>query len=143
MFNIYDSLVKKETALALVGLGYVGMPIAVAFARKGLNVIGYDLNKEKIALYRAGIDPTIVDPWANPRDAMHEYGVTLTALENIQNADCIIVAVAHNEFKALKLEDIKKMFHPGANDAEKVLIDVKGLFSIADLKESGLTWWRL
>ncbi|MDY4609713.1 MAG: nucleotide sugar dehydrogenase, partial [Sphaerochaetaceae bacterium] len=47
---------KKEN-LSLVGLGYVGMPIAVAFAKK-LNVIGYDLNEAKINLYKAGIDPT-------------------------------------------------------------------------------------
>lgn len=56
------------------------------------------------------IYPVIVDPWANECDAMHEYGVTLTKLENIKGADCIIVAVAHNEFKALKLDDIKKLY---------------------------------
>lgn len=56
--KVYNSLIKKETALALVGLGYVGMPISVAFANKGLNVIGYDLNETKIELYQSGIDPT-------------------------------------------------------------------------------------
>ena len=90
-----------------------------------------------------GITPTVVDPWANPRDAMHEYGVTLTALEDVRDADCVIVAVAHNEFRALKLEDIKKLFKQTTPDSEKVLIDVKGLYPIADLKESGLTYWRL
>ena len=44
--SLYDKLVAKEENLALVGLGYVGMPIALAFAKKGLNVIGYDINKE-------------------------------------------------------------------------------------------------
>ena len=43
--SIYEKLVSKEEKLALVGLGYVGMPIAVAFAKKGLDVIGFDLNK--------------------------------------------------------------------------------------------------
>lgn len=55
--NLYEKLVNKEEKLALVGLGYVGMPIAVAFAKK-LNVIGYDLNNKKIDLYKNGIDPT-------------------------------------------------------------------------------------
>lgn len=55
--NLYERLIKKEEKLALVGLGYVGMPIAVAFARK-LDVIGFDLNKEKVSLYENGIDPT-------------------------------------------------------------------------------------
>lgn len=56
MFS-FEKLVAREEKLALIGLGYVGMPIAVAFARK-INVIGYDLNKSKIDLYKNGIDPT-------------------------------------------------------------------------------------
>ena len=56
--SLYQKLVNKEEKLALVGLGYVGMPIAVAFAKKGLDVIGFDLNKAKIDLYKSGIDPT-------------------------------------------------------------------------------------
>ena len=89
-----------------------------------------------------GIEPVVVDPWASERDAMHEYGVTLTKLEDVKDADCIIVAVAHNEFKALSLDDIKKLFK-SRTDEEKVLIDVKGLFRVEDLKTSGMQWWRL
>lgn len=55
--NLYEKLIKKEEKIALVGLGYVGMPIAVAFAKK-INVIGFDLNKAKVDLYKNGIDPT-------------------------------------------------------------------------------------
>lgn len=55
--NLYEKLVNGEEKLSLVGLGYVGMPIAVAFAKK-LKVIGFDLNEKKIGLYKAGIDPT-------------------------------------------------------------------------------------
>ena len=90
-----------------------------------------------------GIKPTVVDPWASQRDAMHEYGVTLTALEDARDADCVIVAVAHNEFRTLKLADIKQLFRTGTDDRNKVLIDVKGLYPIADLKTSGMTYWRL
>ncbi|MBQ7567078.1 MAG: nucleotide sugar dehydrogenase [Oscillospiraceae bacterium] len=89
-----------------------------------------------------GIKPTVVDPWASERDAMREYGVTLTKLEDVKDADCVIVAVAHNEFRALGLDQIKKLFRQGA-DAEKVLIDVKGLYKVEDLKASGMLWWRL
>ena len=56
--ELYNKLIAGDEKLALVGLGYVGMPIAHAFAKKGLNVIGFDLNKEKIELYKSGIDPT-------------------------------------------------------------------------------------
>lgn len=57
MMGLYEKIVAKEEKISLVGLGYVGMPIAVAFARK-VDVIGFDLNAEKIALYQSGIDPT-------------------------------------------------------------------------------------
>lgn len=89
-----------------------------------------------------GIDPIVVDAWASERDAMREYGVKLTRLEDVSGADCVIVAVAHSEFKAMGIADIKKLFKDGA-DEEKVLIDVKGLYKVGDLKKSGLKWWRL
>jgi len=55
--DLYDLIVAKKEKIAVVGLGYVGMPIAVAFARK-VDVIGFDLNKNKIQKYLNGIDPT-------------------------------------------------------------------------------------
>lgn len=88
------------------------------------------------------ITPVVVDPWASEKDAMHEYGVTLTKLEDVKDADCIIVAVAHNEFKSLTLNNIKTLFKK-SDDAEKVLIDVKGLYKKESLQESGFCWWRL
>ena len=89
-----------------------------------------------------GIEPVVVDPWASERDAMHEYGVTLTKLEDVKDADCIIVAVAHKEFKALSLDDIKKLYRL-CPDEEKVLLDVKSLYAIKDLNASGMKYWRL
>ena len=93
-------------------------------------------------LNKYGIQPVVVDPWANEKDAIREYNVRLTSMENVKDADCVIVAVAHNEFRALSLNEIKKMYKNG-DDSEKVLIDVKGLFNIDDLKESQMQWWRL
>ena len=55
--SLYSKIVEKKEKLSLVGLGYVGMPIAIAFARK-VDVIGFDLNEKKIETYKAGIDPT-------------------------------------------------------------------------------------
>ena len=89
-----------------------------------------------------GIEPIVVDPWASERDAMHEYGVKLTKMEDVRDADCVVVAVAHNEFRALTLDDIKKLYKD-SSDGEKVLIDVKGLYKVDDLKASGMQWWRL
>ena len=55
--KLYDRIVEKKEKISVIGLGYVGMPLAVAFAKK-VEVIGFDLNKKKIELYKAGIDPT-------------------------------------------------------------------------------------
>lgn len=88
--GLYEKLVKKEESLALVGLGYVGMPIAVAFAKKGLDVIGFDFNEKKIALYKEGKDPTneVGD------EAIRETTVHFTAdPASLEKARFIIVAV--------------------------------------------------
>jgi UDP-N-acetyl-D-glucosamine/UDP-N-acetyl-D-galactosamine dehydrogenase len=55
--SLYERLINKEEKISVVGLGYVGMPIAVAFAKK-VKVIGFDLNTHKIDQYKNGIDPT-------------------------------------------------------------------------------------
>ena len=89
-----------------------------------------------------GIEPVVVDPWASRRDAQREYGVMLTDLKDVGEADCIIVAVAHNEFKVLSLADVKKLYK-NIPDGEKVLIDVKGIYKVSDLKASGMKYWRL
>ena len=87
--DLYEKLVKREEKLSLVGLGYVGMPIAVAFANK-VDVIGFDINEQKIELYRSGIDPTkeVGD------DAIKETSVWFTANEEeLKKAKFHIVAV--------------------------------------------------
>ena len=54
---LYEKIVRREEKISLVGLGYVGMPIAVAFSEQA-DVIGFDINEEKIACYLRGVDPT-------------------------------------------------------------------------------------
>lgn len=55
--NLYDQLVNQEEKISLVGLGYVGLPIAISFAKK-IKVLGFDINEEKVDEYRRGLDPT-------------------------------------------------------------------------------------
>src|ERR1043165_4403482 len=54
---MYDELIQKEKKLAIIGLGYVGLPIALAFARK-ISVVGFDINPQRIAMMKKGIDPS-------------------------------------------------------------------------------------
>lgn len=88
------------------------------------------------------IEPVVIDPWANAKNVMDEYGIILKTMKEAKDADCIIIAVAHDEFKKMCLIDVKKMFGT-IKDNKKVLLDVKGVFKISDLKESGLNYWRL
>src|SRR4051812_40066621 len=55
--TLYEKIVDRQEKVSVVGLGYVGMPLAVAFAKK-IDVIGFDLNEKKINLYKSGFDPT-------------------------------------------------------------------------------------
>lgn len=88
------------------------------------------------------IHPTIVDPWADADEAMKEYGLKLTPIEDVHDADCIIVSVAHEQFKKLTIDEIKK-FYKACSDNEKVLLDVKGIFDMKSLEMSGVRFWRL
>ena len=87
--DLYEKLLSGDEKLSLVGLGYVGMPIAVAFAKK-IKVIGFDLNAAKIDLYKQGTDPTreVGD------DAIKETTVDFTAdPKRLREAKFHIVAV--------------------------------------------------
>ena len=88
--HLYEALMDGTASLSLVGLGYVGMPIAVAFAKENIKVIGFDLNEAKIDLYKSGIDPTneVGD------EAIKETTVEFTANEkDLRRARFHIVAV--------------------------------------------------
>lgn len=89
-----------------------------------------------------GIDLTIADPCASKEDVEKEYGVTMADVSRVQDMDCIILAVAHDEYRKLRLETIKQMYRE-SKDEEKILIDVKGLFSVKELERSRMRYWRL
>lgn len=88
------------------------------------------------------INPIVIDPWADEQDAMHEYGVELHKIDDANEVDCIIIAVAHQQFKEMTLDEMKKHYKCGP-DEEKVLLDVKGIYSVSDLNASGMRYWRL
>lgn len=55
--SLYDDILKKKAPIAVIGLGYVGLPIALAFARK-VKVIGFDINEKRVGMMKKGIDPS-------------------------------------------------------------------------------------
>lgn len=87
--DLYKDLINRKTKLAVIGLGYVGMPIAIEFA-KHIDTIGYDNNENKVAQYLQGIDPTM----EVGDEAVKQSDLIFTADERlIQEAKFIIVAV--------------------------------------------------
>lgn len=89
------------------------------------------------------INPIVTDSWADAEVAKLEYGVKLTAWEDVPKADCVIVAVGHNEYRNMSMMQIKELFKDELSDEEKVLLDVKSLYRMDELKASGMRFWRL
>lgn len=89
------------------------------------------------------IEPIVSDPWADAEIAKQEYGVELTSIDKLPLADCIIVAVGHREFRSMSMMQLKELYKTNIADDEKVLIDVKSLYRMDELKASGMRFWRL
>ena len=86
------------------------------------------------------INPVVVDPWANEQDALREYGITLTKLQDVKDADCVILAVAHSCFKEMSMTDLDELYRDMPKQ-EKILIDVKGMRTTEEMKN--YQYWRL
>lgn len=89
-----------------------------------------------------GIKPTVVDPQADADETRREYGVELVDFNTVGEADCVVFAVAHDEFRNLNLSKIDKLFN-NTNCNEKIIIDVKSMLDKVELKKLGYSYWRL
>ena len=89
------------------------------------------------------IHPLVSDSWADIEVAKQEYGVDLLPFNEIPKADCVIVAVGHGEYRSMSMMQLKELFKPESADEEKVLIDVKSLYRMDELRASGMRFWRL
>ncbi len=102
-----------------------------------------DLRNSKVGdviheLQAYGVEVFVHDPYADPDEAMHEYGVRLTAFDDLPRADALVAAVSHRELVALAVEDIERKLVRGG-----CFIDVKACFDAPALREAGLKVWRL
>lgn len=89
------------------------------------------------------INPIVTDSWADVEVAKQEYGVDVVPFDSIPKADCVIVAVGHSDYRNMSMMQLKDLFKDGTPDEEKVLIDVKSLYRMDELKASGMRYWRL
>lgn len=103
-----------------------------------------DVRNSKVALlYNElkdfGITPVVYDPLPRPEDVMHEYGIQLCRREDLPKADALIVAVAHDEFRALSPADLRTLM----NGEKLLLADVKHVYKKADIQAAGMRYWSL
>lgn len=89
-----------------------------------------------------GIEPIICDPVADKEDAEKFYNIKLHDIEDLNNLDCLIIAVAHKEFKDLTTEEIENMFKDGPVK-NKVIVDIKGIKNRKEMLSIGYKYWRL
>ncbi len=87
-----------------------------------------------------GITPLIADPEADKDEAKHEYGIEFVDMNTIKDMDAVILAVAHEQFKSLSMNDMDKLYN---GNHSKVLLDLKGLLNRKEYETAGYTYWRL
>lgn len=90
-----------------------------------------------------GVEVLFVDEQADREEAKEFYGIEVSDINSVKDADCLVFSVAHDEFKELSLDKITKMFKNNLDSQEKVIIDVKNIFSNQHLKNYGFNFWKL
>lgn len=90
-----------------------------------------------------GIEPIIVDPWADAKEAEEEYQVKLTALNEVSDVDAVVLAVAHEEFGELSNQEIESLFKADLTNKERVIIDIKSTLDHAYFENQAYLYWRL
>ena len=106
-----------------------------------------DIRNSKVSdiinrLSEYNVYPEIIDPWADSFDVKSEYGIELKDMKSEPEADCIILAVAHKEFRMLGIDGIDKMYKK-VHNSEKVMVDVKGVLDKKEMERLKYRYWRL
>jgi UDP-N-acetyl-D-galactosamine dehydrogenase len=89
-----------------------------------------------------GIDPLVCDPVAEAQEAQNLYGISFVPLEAVTDADALVIAVSHEVFSQMGIQEIDKIFKDISND-QKVVVDVKSVLDRKRIKEAGYRYWSL
>ena len=136
--NVVKQLIKADVSIKNAKVGCLG----ITFKEDCPDARNSKVNDILVELKEYGIKPIVCDPVADAPDAEKFYGVNLVNIEELKDLDCLIIAVAHQEFKALSNEDLAKMFKDVPND-KKIIVDVKGVRQKDELLALGYNYWRL
>jgi UDP-N-acetyl-D-galactosamine dehydrogenase len=102
-----------------------------------------DIRNSKVAdlvkeLEKWGAKVVVTDPWANPEDVAHEYGIILGSIDESRKVDSLVVAVGHNEFRAMSPDQLKELCRVD----KPILADVKALYNRREVTDAGFTVFR-
>lgn len=89
-----------------------------------------------------GITPVIADPVADSDEAKREYGIEFVDIKDINDCDAVVLAVAHDSFKDITMDELNKLYKDVPNE-KKVLLDIKGLLDRKEYENAGYNYWRL
>jgi UDP-N-acetyl-D-galactosamine dehydrogenase len=90
-----------------------------------------------------GIKVKVVDPIADKTEFKQEFGMELVDIKDVRNADCLVFLVAHQQFKNLRMTDLKKLFKQQKLQTKHVFIDIKNIFEQKAIEEEGYSYWSL
>lgn len=136
--NLIKNLIKagcylKDAKVAILGLTFKeNCPDT-----RNTKVI--DIVKE---LNEYGIHPIIIDPVADLAETENYYKIKIDKIDKVKDMDVVVIAVAHDEFKSFKKEEVDR-FYKNVTNNKKVMIDIKGLLNKKEYEESGYLYWRL
>lgn len=90
-----------------------------------------------------GLTPKVIDPWADPEVVKREYGLSLSTIEDISDADCLVFAVEHEEFVNMEELEIETLFNQKLSHPERVIIDIKSVLDKDYFVDKDYRYWRL
>lgn len=136
--QVVKQLIKADKPIRTAKVGCLG----ITFKEDCPDARNSKVNDILKELREYGIEPVVCDPVADAADAKRFYGVDLVPLAEFKDLDCLIIAVAHREFKTLTNEDVAAMFKSEPND-KKIIADIKGIRNKKELIDLGYRYWRL
>lgn len=135
--NTIKSLIKADIPIKNAKIGVLGLTFKENCPDTRNSKVVDIINELK----EYGIDIVVCDPVADKNEAKRIYGIDIEPMSDLVNLDAIIVAVAHEEFKSLRISDFSSMYREGLSG--KVLIDIKGIYSKEEFISSNFVYWRL
>lgn len=137
--NTVKQLIKVEKNIHLARIGILG----ITFKENCPDVRNSKVNDIILELKEYGIKPIVVDPVADAADVKRFYGVELSDFSALKDLDVLLVAVSHDCFKALSLEQVRSFFPDNVSVSKDIIVDVKGIYSLDEMKKAGYCYWRL